>query len=68
MSLAVITVSNLSPALDKKSSEVSVIAQALHIAATSIQGAQGTQTSGNIVGNGGVVLGTWAYTSQGSLP
>jgi len=68
MALAVVTVSNLAPALDKKSSEVSVIAQALHEAARAIQSQQGNVTSGNIVGNGGVVLGTWTYTPQGSLP
>lgn len=68
MSLMVVTINNLSPALDRKSSEVAVIAQALHIAATGVQGAQGNLTSGNIIGNGGAVLGTWTYTPQASLP
>lgn len=68
MSIAVITVNNQSPALEHKSSEASLIAQALHIAATAIQSAQGNSTSGNIVGNNGAVLGTWATTPQATLP
>jgi hypothetical protein len=42
MSLAVISVNNQSPALEHKSSEAALIAQALHIAATNIQSAQVT--------------------------
>jgi hypothetical protein len=68
MSLMVVTINNLSPALERKSAEVAVIAQALGIAAQNLQGAQGNLTSGNIIGNGGVVLGSWVYTPQGSLP
>lgn len=68
MSLAVITINNPSPALDHKSSEVAIIAQALHEAARAIQSAQGTVTSGNIIGNGGATLGTWVYTPVASLP
>jgi hypothetical protein len=66
MSLAVITVNNLSPALDKKFQEVQVIARALELAAQSIRGAGGAATSGNIVDTGAVVLGTFAYTPQAS--
>ncbi len=68
MALLTLTVNNLSPALDKKSSEVAVIAQALHNAAHDIQAAQGNVTSGNILAPGGAVIGSWAYTPQGSLP
>jgi hypothetical protein len=68
MSLAVITINAQSPALEHKSSEAALIAQALHIAATNIQSQQGTVTSGNIVGNGGAVIGSWTFTSQNGSP
>lgn len=64
MALAVITINNQSPALDQRQSELAVIAQALGTAAQVMRSAGGTQTSGNIIGTGGVVLGTWAYTPQ----
>lgn len=68
MSLAVITINNPSPALDHKTGEVGIIAQALHEAARAIQSQQGNATSGNIIGNGGATLGTWIYTPVASLP
>lgn len=69
MSIAVITINNLSPALEHKSGEVAVIAQALTEAARAIQVAQGTVTSGNITVRGNnEIIGTWAYTPQASLP
>ena len=67
MSLS-LSISNFSPPLDKKSSEVAVIAQALHNAAHDIQAAQGNVTSGNILAPGGAVIGSWTYAPQGSLP
>lgn len=66
MALAVITINNQSPALDKKYSETQLVARGLALAAQAIAGAGGAQTSGNIVNDGGVVLGTWAYTPQAS--
>jgi hypothetical protein len=68
MSLCVVTVNNLTPSLEHKSSEAAVVAQALHTAAANIQAAGGLQSSGNIIGNGGVVLGTWDFTSQNGSP
>ena len=71
MALLTLTVNNLAPGLEHKSSEAAVIARALKIAAEAIQRAQGTVTSGNIVDNqgaGSVTIGTWAYTPQASLP
>ena len=64
MSLAVITVNNQAPALDKKYSETQLIARALSLAAHSIASGGGTVTSGNIINDGGVVLGTFVYTPQ----
>ena len=66
MALAVITVNNLSPALDKKFQEVQVIARALDLAEAAIRGAGGQTASGNIIGDGGVTLGTWTYVAQAS--
>jgi hypothetical protein len=65
MSLCVVTINNLSPALDKKFQEVQVIARGLALASQAIQGAGGQQTSGNIT-DAGVLLGSWAYTPQAS--
>jgi hypothetical protein len=63
MSLAVITINNLSPALDKKFQEVQVIARALDIAEAAIRGAGGQQASGTII-DAGVTLGSWVYAAQ----
>ena len=66
MALLSLTVNNASPALDKKYSEVALIARALGIAAQVLQSNGGLVTSGNILGDGAVVLGTWTYTPQAS--
>ena len=74
MSLFTLTINNLSPALEHKSGEVAVIANALHAAATAVQAGQGNITSGNLsvphpggVGDP-VTIGSWSYVAQGSLP
>ena len=64
MSLAVITINNLSPALDKKFQEVQVVARGLELAAQAIRGAGGQVTSGDILNDGAAVIGTWTYTPQ----
>jgi hypothetical protein len=66
MALAVITVQNLSPALDRKFQEVGFIARALDLAEQAISAPGGTVTSGNIINDGGVVIGSWIYTPQAS--
>lgn len=66
MALAVITVNNASPALDKKFQEVALIQRALDLAESAIRGPGGAVTSGNILGDGGVLLGSWTYTPQAS--
>jgi hypothetical protein len=66
MPLAVITVNNASPALDKKFQEVALIQRALDIAEQNIRAPGGAVTSGNILGDGGVLLGSWVYTPQAS--
>jgi hypothetical protein len=66
MPLLTLTVNNASPALDKKAQEVQLIARALDLASSAIRSPGGTVTSGNINGDGGVVLGTWTYVPQAS--
>jgi hypothetical protein len=66
MSLCVVTINNLSPALDKKFQEVQEIARALSLAAQAINSAGGQQTSGNILDSGAVLVGSWTYTPQAS--
>jgi hypothetical protein len=66
MALLTLTVNNLAPALDKKTQEVAVIARALGIAAQLVQSQGGLVTSGNILVDGGVNIGTWTYTPQAS--
>jgi hypothetical protein len=65
MALAVITVNNLSPVLDKRFQEVQVIQRALGIAENQIRSAGGTVASGTMT-DAGVTLGTWTYTAQAS--
>jgi len=45
---------------------VTLISRALALAAQDINQSGGQKTSGNIVNDGGAVLGTWAYTAQAS--
>ena len=66
MPLAVITVNNASPQLDKRHQEVQLVARALELAAQSIRMAGGAVASGNIIDAGGVTTGSWTYTAQAS--
>jgi hypothetical protein len=65
MALAVITVNNLSPVLDKRFQEVQIVQRALAIAETQIRSAGGAVASGTMT-DAGVTLGTWTYTAQAS--
>ena len=65
MPLAVITVNNLSPALEKRFQETQVISRAVALADTAIRSAGGQSASGNII-DAGVLLGSWTYTAQAS--
>jgi hypothetical protein len=64
MALLTLTVNNQSPALDKQASEVALIARALTLAAQDIRSSGGAKTSGNILTDGAVVLGSWSYVAQ----
>jgi hypothetical protein len=62
MSLAVITINNPSPALDKRAQEVQIVARACDLARQAIASAGGQSASGTIT-DAGVTLGTWTYTA-----
>lgn len=66
MALLSLTVNAASPALEKKFQEVALIQRALQIAEQAIRGPGGLVTSGNIIDNGGQVIGSWTYTPQAS--
>jgi hypothetical protein len=68
MPLATITVNNLAPALEKRGSETTHVERCLLLAAQAIDAGRGTVTSGNIIGDFGVVLGSWVYVPQASNP
>jgi hypothetical protein len=62
MALAVITVNNPSPALEKRAQEVQIVQRALDIAESQIRSAGGAASSGTMT-DAGVTLGTWTYTA-----
>lgn len=62
MSLAVITVNNPSPAMDRRYSEVAFVARAMDIAEQQIRSAGGAASSGTMT-DGGITVGTWTYTA-----
>jgi hypothetical protein len=67
MALFTLTINNLSPVLEKKNQEVTVIAQYAEQALQAVRGGGGVQTSGNILAPGGAtVVGNWTYTPQAS--
>ena len=66
MALLTLTINNPSTALDKQHQETQLIARALHLAQQDIRASGGKKTSGNINGDGGVLLGSWTYTPQAS--
>jgi hypothetical protein len=63
MSLAVITIVNPSPTLDKQHQEVQLIDRALRLAIMDIRSNGGKKASGTIT-DAGVTLGSWTYTAQ----
>jgi hypothetical protein len=62
MALLTLTINNPSTALDKQHQETQLISRALQVAQQDIRANGGKKTSGNINGDGGVLLGTWTYT------
>lgn len=66
MPLLILTVNDQTPALEKQTSEVALIARALALAAHEIHRNGGAKVSGDILTDGAVVLGNWVYTPQSS--
>jgi hypothetical protein len=71
--MAVLTITVVDQAFDKKSAEVQYIAKVLHLAAAEIQRGQGTVTSGHMIGTNQVgtpnsQLGTWTYVPSTANP
>jgi hypothetical protein len=66
MALAVVTVNNPSPAMNTRAQEVALIQRALDLAESAIRGPGGAVASGNIFGDGQVLLGSWTYTAVAS--
>jgi hypothetical protein len=63
MSLFVLTINNLSPALDKQHQEVERIHRYINLAVQDVRGSGGKHASGNI-SDGATVVGSWTYTPQ----
>jgi len=63
MSLFVLTINNLSPALDKQHQEVERTHRYLNLAVQDVRSAGGKHTSGNI-SDGATVVGNWTYAPQ----
>jgi hypothetical protein len=64
MALFVLTVNNLPTALDKQHQESAIVHRALTLAMQDFRSAGGKKVTGNIVGDGAAILGTWTYTPQ----
>jgi hypothetical protein len=63
MALAVVTISDPSPALSTRAQEVALIARACDLAAQAICSAGGASASGNVTDTGGVVIASYVYTA-----
>jgi hypothetical protein len=65
MALFTLSISNLSPAMDKQHQELQRVQQYLQAAALDMRSAGGKRTSGNILDNAGAtIVGSWTYTPQ----
>jgi hypothetical protein len=62
MALFVLTLINPSTALEKQHQEAQLVHRALDLARQDFRSSGGKRTSGNINGDGGVLLGSWVYT------
>jgi hypothetical protein len=64
MSLFVLTVNNLTTALERQHQEAQLVARALDLAKQDFRSNGGKRVSANIIDAGGAVLGTWTYVPQ----
>jgi hypothetical protein len=63
MALFTLSISNLSPALEKQHQELQRIQQYVELAVEDTRSAGGRKTSGNIT-DGATTVGSWVYTPQ----
>ncbi|MGY8705118.1 hypothetical protein RAD16_05165 [Bradyrhizobium sp. 18BD] len=68
MALCTVTVNDTTPTMEKRGSETTHIERALLLAGQAIDAGRGTVTSGNIIGDFGVVIGSWTYSPKASNP
>ena len=73
MTVLTVTISNPSPALESRASEVAFLIKTLQALIEEIGRGNGTVTSGSIIGTsaGGTPntsLGSWSYTPAGTRP
>jgi hypothetical protein len=73
MTVLVVSITDPSPAFDKKSAEVAYLAKVLDTVKNELARGGGTVTSGTVLGNsaGGTAntaLGSWTYTPAASNP
>jgi hypothetical protein len=66
MAIFTLTVNSQSPAMERKASELAFIERALALAVQDVRAAGGAKTSGNIINDGAVVIGSWVYSPQAS--
>jgi hypothetical protein len=64
LALFTLTVASQTPALEKRASELAFIERALALAVQDARAAGGNKTSGNIVNDGAMVIGSWVYVPQ----
>ena len=64
--LVTVTVLAPTPSLDRKAQEVALASRTLELAAQLLRSQGGLVTNGNITGDGGVLLGSFAYTPVAS--
>ena len=65
MSLFTLSISNLSPPMEKQHQELQLVHRYLTLAAEDMRSAGGKKTSGNILDVGGATtVGSWVYTPQ----
>jgi hypothetical protein len=64
MALFTLTVDPTAPPLEARHQEAAWIARALQLAEQALRQSSGTVLSGNIVHDGGQVIGSWQYTPR----
>ena len=66
MALLTLTVNNPASAMPSRAAELAHIARAMRLAEIDMRSHGGAVTSGDIRGDGQVLLGTWSYVPQAS--